>query len=74
MTAVRDGIVVDQAGVAAALKGLLSGAGIDANAVVSRHFSGNSVIVRHVKMPRKCPKACCGNPCALRPPSTSRRR
>ena len=49
--AVRDGIVVDQAGVAAALRALLSGAGIDANAVVCA-ISGNSVIVRHVKMPK----------------------
>ena len=49
--AVRDGIVIDQAGVAAALRGLLQGAGIDANAAVAA-ISGASVIVRHVKLPK----------------------
>ncbi len=49
--AVRDGIVVDQAGVAAALRAMLSGAGIDANAVVAA-ISGTSVIVRHIKLPK----------------------
>ena len=49
--AVRDGIVVDQAGVAAAVRAMLSGAGIDANAVVAA-ISGTSVIVRHIKLPR----------------------
>jgi type IV pilus assembly protein PilM len=48
---VRDGIVVDQMGVAAALRAMLSDAGIEANAVVSA-ISGNSVIVRHIKLPK----------------------
>ena len=49
--AVRDGIVVDQAGVANAIRAMLSSAGIDANAVVCA-ISGTSVIVRHVKLPK----------------------
>ncbi len=49
--AVREGIVVDQGGVASAIRDLLSGAGIDANAVVCA-ISGTSVIVRHVKLPK----------------------
>lgn len=49
--AVRDGIVVDQAGVAAALRALLLSAGIEANAAVAA-ISGSSVIVRHIKLPR----------------------
>ena len=49
--AVRDGIVVDQPGVAAAIRTMLSGAGIDANAVVCA-ISGTSVIVRHIKLPK----------------------
>ena len=49
--AVRDGIVVDQAGVAAAIRAMLSGASIDANAVVCA-ISGTSVIVRHIKLPK----------------------
>ncbi len=48
---VRDGIVVDQAGVAGAVRAMLSGAGIDANAVVCA-ISGTSVIVRHIKLPK----------------------
>ena len=49
--AVRDGIVIDQAGVAQALRELLQGAGIEANAAVAA-ISGASVIVRHVKLTR----------------------
>ena len=49
--AVRDGIVMDQAAVAEALRSLLSDAGIEANAVVAA-ISGTSVIVRHVKLPK----------------------
>lgn len=49
--AVRDGIVMDQAGVAAALKALMTGAGIEANTAVAS-ISGASVIVRHVKLPK----------------------
>ena len=49
--AVRDGIVMDQAGVAAALRALMGGAGIEANAAVAA-ISGASVIVRHIKLPR----------------------
>ncbi len=49
--AVRDGIVIDQAGVAGAVKALLADAGIDANAVVAA-ISGTSVIVRHIKIPK----------------------
>ena len=48
---VRDGIVIDQAAVAAALRTMLGDAGIEANAVVAA-ISGTSVIVRHVKLPR----------------------
>ena len=48
---VRDGIVVDQPAVAGALRAMLSEAGIDANAVVAA-ISGNSVIVRHIKLPK----------------------
>ncbi|MGI4791166.1 MAG: type IV pilus assembly protein PilM [Janthinobacterium lividum] len=49
--AVRDGIVMDQAAVAEALRALLADSGIDANAVVAA-ISGTSVIVRHVKLPK----------------------
>ncbi len=48
--AIRDGIVIDQAGVAGAVRALLQDAGIDANAVVAA-VSGSSVIVRHIKLP-----------------------
>ena len=48
--AVRDGIVIDQSGVAAALRTLLQTNGMDANAVVAA-ISGTSVIVRHIKLP-----------------------
>ena len=48
--AVRDGIVIDQAGVAAAVRTLLQESEIDANAVVAA-ISGTSVIVRHIKLP-----------------------
>ena len=48
--AVRDGIVIDQSGVAAAVRTLLQESGIDANAVVAA-ISGTSVIVRHIKLP-----------------------
>lgn len=48
---VREGIVLDQAGVAAALKTLMQSAGIEANAAVAA-ISGASVIVRHVKLPK----------------------
>ena len=53
--AVRDGIVMDQAGVAEAVRTLLQSAGIDANAAVAA-ISGTSVIVRHIKIP-KMPEA-----------------
>jgi len=49
--AVRDGIVMDQAGVAQALRALMQGAGIEANAAVAA-ISGASVIVRHIKLPK----------------------
>ena len=49
--AVRDGIVMDQAGVAQALKALMQSENIDANAAVAA-ISGASVIVRHIKLPR----------------------
>jgi len=49
--AVRDGIVMDQAGVAQALRALMQGANIEANAAVAA-ISGASVIVRHIKLPR----------------------
>lgn len=49
--AVREGIVLDQAGVAAALKALMQSADIEANAAVAA-ISGASVIVRHVKLPK----------------------
>jgi type IV pilus assembly protein PilM len=48
---VREGIVVDQAAVATALRALMSGEGIEANAAVAA-ISGASVIVRHIKLPR----------------------
>ena len=49
--AVRDGIVMDQAGVAQALRALMQSENIDANAAVAA-ISGASVIVRHIKLPR----------------------
>ena len=49
--AVRDGIVMDQAGVAQALRTLMQSENIDANAAVAA-ISGASVIVRHIKLPR----------------------
>lgn len=49
--AVREGIVIDQAGVGTALKALMQSAGIEANAAVAA-ISGASVIVRHVKLPK----------------------
>ena len=49
--AVRDGIVVDRAGVASALRALLGVAGIDASGAVAA-ISGTSVMVRHVRLPR----------------------
>ena len=48
---VREGIVVDQPAVAAALRALMSGEGIEANSAVAA-ISGASVIVRHIKLPR----------------------
>ena len=52
--AVRDGIVIDQAAVAAAIRALLVSANIEANAAVAA-ISGASVIVRHVKLPKMAP-------------------
>ena len=49
--AVRDGIVMDQTGVAQALRALMQSENIDANAAVAA-ISGASVIVRHIKLPR----------------------
>jgi len=49
--AVRDGIVIDQQGVATALRALLQEAGIEANSVIAA-ISGASVIVRHIKVPK----------------------
>lgn len=49
--AVRDGIVVDRAGVASALRALLGVAGIDATGAIAA-ISGTSVMVRHVRLPR----------------------
>ena len=49
--AVRDGIVMDPAGVAQALRALILRENIDANAAVAA-ISGASVIVRHIKLPR----------------------
>lgn len=49
--AVRDGVIVNRAAVAQALRDLFALAAIEASAATAA-ISGSSVIVRHVKMPR----------------------
>ena len=48
---VREGIVIDQPAVAAALRALMQNEGIEANSAVAA-ISGASVIVRHIKLPK----------------------